>query len=221
MKRIMISAMQSGSEEPHSLRLYVSGTTDGYVHDQQLMHEFWDELCAVRIDVDHPVSAVIDDGYLSFSFDWNTELIPFPFCTSEYAQFSEGELFPVENPDAVQSLVARLSDLIEEGQTDDELPFEDGAYLWDADGDGTRERVTVSAVDNGDEAPNVLVIRVYGDTMDVEGVIERAYGIEGIRAASDEAGPYLTLHYLEGDYYAHDHIATCMLRVAGDKLVVE
>lgn len=215
--------IQSGEEIPPSLRLFVSGSLDGYLHDTDTIRELWEDLCAVRIDVDHPLSESPDDSYISFSFDSGAEVIPFPFCTSAYAKFGDDAIFPVEDPDAVSALVERTSTLVEqeEKQAGDEVPFENGAYLWDADGDGVREHVWADYIDNGDEAPSVYSIRVFSETMDVEGYVDRAYGIEKMEAGKDERGPYLTMHFLEGDYYSHDREATCTLRVEDGKLVVE
>ncbi len=109
----------------------------------------------------------------------------------------------------------------EEALLGDKVPYENGAYLWDADGDGTREHMWVEFCDNGDEAPSSLSVRVFGDKLDASGYIERAYEIDEIESGTDDKGPYLVVRYLQGDYYRHDHIATCTLRVVGDELRVD
>ena len=217
------TGIRDGSLVLQSLRLYESGVQDGYMHDQEAIRDLWEELCGVRIDLDHPARETTEDGYLSFSFDSGKELIVFPFCTSEYARFAEDATFPVKDPDVVRALVDRTSALVEqdEGQAGDEVPYESGAYLWDADGDGMREHLWADFIDNGDEAPSLYTIRIFSETMDVEGYLDRAYSIEKMEASSDERGPYLTVYYEQGDYYGHDNVATSVLRVVDGELVVE
>ena len=217
-------AMENGDDLVQSLRLYIAHTTDGYVHDPKVMREIWDELCAIRIDLDHPSTRISSaDETITFDFDSGREIIPFGFRTTAYTYFTSGGAFPVEDPQAVQAIIDKLSALIEEEEAKlgDEVPYENGAWLWDADGDGMREHVWLDFSDNGDEAPSVYVVRVFGENFDETTYLDGAYSIEGLEAATDDKGPYLVIHYMKGDYYQHDFEATATLRYVDGELQVK
>jgi hypothetical protein len=213
--------IRDGSDVPQSLHLYVANDTDGYVHDKDAIADAWKALCEVRVDFGHPSNLGIDDGDIFITFDSGREGIPFSFCTSEYATGLDGGLYPVENPDKVSDVVGRLTRLIKDAATQvgDRLPVENGAYLWDANDDGELEHIWFDVIDNGDEAPNVLNVRVFGSKMDATTTVDGVYSVDGAWLGADEEGSYVRVAYTAGDYYSHNLQEHGTLRVVDDGLV--
>lgn len=217
--------IRSGNDVPKSLRLIVAGKTDGYVHDKDTIVKYWNALSSIRIDAANPVGNEHSEEFIVFDFDSYHEVIPFDFFTTEFAKARDDKVNRVLDPAEVDELVNSLTELVKAEQGDGlgELPDENGAYLWDADGDGNPEHVSVSIVGNGDEAPNVGIIelRSYITDVDTETSIDGVYGFEHFESLKDEKGPYLVVDYLEGDYYSHDRLAQCVLRLVDGELIVE
>ena len=92
---------------------------------------------------------------------------------------------------------------------------------WDADGDGTEEEIEFEYEDQGDEAPSFIAVTLYKGSGEIEGLIDRAYGLNRIFAKEDADGPYLEIHYEMGDYYSHDAEGQCTLRLVDGELVIE
>ncbi|MCR4712349.1 MAG: hypothetical protein K5707_08615 [Clostridia bacterium] len=92
---------------------------------------------------------------------------------------------------------------------------------WDADGDGTEEKLEFEYHDQGDEAPSYIEVTMRLGNKELEDMIDRAYGLKRIYAKEDEEGPYLEIVYAQGDYYGHDAEAICTLRVRKGKLILE
>lgn len=217
--------IRSGEEIPPSLRLYVAGELDGYVHDKDVIAQCWTTLCDIRIDTRNPKTKKNNDEYISFSFDSYTEVIPFPFNSSEYADFSDGDLFTVKDPEKVDTLVKSLSKLVKEewNQNGTWIPEENGTYLWDADGDGNPEHLSIRFIDNGDEAPSVLELTLHSYITDVHatGYINFGYSVDSIVGNDDIRGPYILVKYSKGDNYYHGIAAQCKVRLMDGELVVE
>lgn len=215
--------IQSEGNVPQSLRLFASGETVGYAYDAETITAFWNALSALRINLDEPVYTPYEDGYVSFSFDSGKELIVFSFSTSELAQFAKDELYPIQDPAAVDALVEELTSLVKDYKpaAGDELVLvEDGYYAWDANDDGSLDRIELTYVDNGDEAPSVIVMHIQGKGVDATGVLERTYQVQSLVGDVDAEGPYLLVTYDAGDYYSHDWQAQCIVRLAGSELAV-
>lgn len=219
--------IQDGTDIPPSLEVNVEGTIDGYVHDPMTIVTAWNTLSSVRFDLDRPAKKdAVAGSIVAFSFDSGSELISFSFvrdAKTTYASFVGDTLYPVEDPQTVQKVADDLVPLAKENMpaVGDEVPFEGGAYLWDANGDDTLEHLWVDVVDNGDEAPNVMQLRLFGGPIDTSAIVERGYGVTSAKAQEDERGRFLLLTYKVGDYYYHDGEAQCRLRLEGDDLVVE
>ena len=217
--------IRSGEGIPESLRLFVKGAFDGYIHDKDLIAEYWDALCAIRIDMANPTEKGEADAFVSFSFDSWTEVVPFQFDAAGYAVGTDGKLYPLLNPDELNALIDSLKAQVKEEQAamGNTVSNENGAYLWDVDGDGNPEHLAAEFNDNGDEAPSGIALSLYGYITDVEAeaYLDGAYEIESVELAEDAKRPYLLVNYLAGDYYAHDHPAKCALRFADGKLEVE
>ena len=92
---------------------------------------------------------------------------------------------------------------------------------WDADGDGTEEEIEFEYEDLGDEAPSYIAVTLYKGGEEIEGMIDRAYGLNRIFAKEDADGPYLEIDYDMGDYYSHDAEGHCTLRLIDGELVIE
>ena len=92
---------------------------------------------------------------------------------------------------------------------------------WDADGDGTEEEIEFEYEDQGDEAPSFIAVTLYKGSGEIEGLIDRAYGLNRIFAKEAADGPYLEIHYEMGDYYSHDAEGQCTLRLVDGELVIE
>lgn len=217
--------VKSGDNVPKSLRLIVSGKTDGYIHDEKTIVEYWNELSSIRIDASSPVGNEHSGEYIGFDFDSYRELIPFDFYSTGYAKARDGKVVRVLDSDKVEELVNSLTELVKAEQGDGlgELPNENGAYLWDADGDGNPEHISVSIIGNGDEAPNVGVVELRSIISDIDTEIDinGVYDFESFESCKDDKGPYLVIEYLAGDYYSHERLARCTLRLVGKDLVVE
>lgn len=194
--------IQSGKSIPVSLRVYAEDETDGYVYDKDVIVDAWNQLCAVRIDLDNPTKEYAEDGYFVFDFDSGREVIPFPFCTTEYADFSTGELYPVQNPEEVGALLKRLTQLAEQNMPNagDELTDQNGAYLWDADGDGMLEHMWLDFNGNGDEAASGYTIRVFDTELDATEYLDNVYEIKSVVLQQDSDGYYVLLKTDGHDY---------------------
>ena len=103
--------IQTGTSIPESVSLYAEGATQGTITDEAAIVELWNALSEVRIDLEHRQDWSYEGQYISFSFDSGRELIPFPFSTVELAKFVNDEVYPVENPDEVERLMARFLEL--------------------------------------------------------------------------------------------------------------
>ena len=217
--------IQNGTEVPKSLRLIVAGKFDGYIHDKDAIVKYWNELSSIRVDAAEPIKNKHSEEFIVFDFDDYHELIGFEFYTSEFARARDEMVMRVLDSAKVDELVDSLTELAkaERGDGLGELPDENGAYLWDADGDGNPEHVSASIIGNGDEAPNVGIIelRSYITNIDTSTDIDGVYGFERFESLKDDRGPYLVIDYLEGDYYSHDRLAHCVLRLVDGELVVE
>jgi len=108
--------IQTGTSIPQSVSLYAEGATQGTITDEDAIVELWNALSEVRIDLEHGQNFSYEGRYISFSFDSGRELIPFPFSTVELAKFDDDEVYPVENPDEVERLMARFLELCETGE---------------------------------------------------------------------------------------------------------
>lgn len=214
--------IESGTELPEWLRLYDTDIVDGYIYDQDFILGMWDALCETRIDVDHRAETKVEGDYISFSFCWGGELIQFTFRTPEYAEFADDAQFPVEDPDALSVLIERAYDKIEEqASKDGELPMDGSAYLWDADGDGTTEHMSTMFNDNGDEARSGMSFTLSGGSVEAGCYIDGAYDIISLTGGTDESGPYVLLTYHAGDFYQHDSVVQCRLRLVDGELIIE
>lgn len=217
--------IQGGEEIPQSLHLFIDGSFDGYVHDRDVIVEYWNALSAIRVDADKATSNASKEGVILFDFDSGKEIIPFTFYTDEYAELDSSNCCPVADPQEVSRLVDSLRELVNEEKEANlgKLVEENGVYLWDADGDGNPEHLDFSYIDNGDEAPSVMVVSLYGfiTNVDTMAYIDRAYGVESLECGEDDQGPYVLVSYAQGDYYSHDHVAQCKLRLVKGELVVE
>jgi hypothetical protein len=212
--------IKDGSSIPLSLELFVTDTIDGYVYDKHVIVAVWNELSKLRIDLDHPKQDEVKGNRISFSFDSGSEVITFPFRTTEYMEFTDKTQFGVENPQKVQELVDMLTVLVQEQmpKPGDELVERNGAYYWDADGDQMLEHMRLDVIANGDEAPNVMDIHLYNTGMDVSASLNHAYTVKRVVLKQDAKGPYVVMEYEKGDYYKHDIPAKCTIRLVGDKL---
>ena len=83
---------------------------------------------------------------------------------------------------------------------------------WDADGDGEAEELCFDPVPLGDEAPSYIEITMYKGNDQFSGIMDNAYGLIEVLPMEDEEGPYLQIRYFMGDYYDHDHEASCKIR---------
>ena len=218
--------VQSGEGVPQSLHLFVAEDADGDVYDKAAIAELWRGLCAIEVDFQNPQDVAILDGDIIFSFESGDDEVIFSFITNDYASVRDGKLYPVSDPKAVSALVDKTVALIEDESSPEpegeEVPYEDGAYIWDADGDGTSEHMWFDFNDNGDEAPSGMSIRLFNDSgIDAYAYLDRAYSIDSVRLLEDEQGPYVVVYYGAGDYYSHDNDASCTIRLVNGELVLE
>lgn len=215
--------VRSGEQIPQSLELYVSDTVDGYVYDKDVIASFWNRLSQLRVDAEHPVEGEGEGSRISFSFDSGKEVITYGFRTTEYAELHDKTRYAMEDPSALQKLVDELKELVaqEMPKEGSELQPQNGAYFWDATGDGMLEHMWIDVTDNGDEAPSVMNVRVFGEDLDTSAIINGGYSVNSVTLNRDDQGPYVVLDYNSGDYYSHDTPSRCVIRVVGDELRVE
>lgn len=206
--------IQSGTAIPESLRLIASGEFDGYVYDKDVIVATWNELCAIKIDLNNPSKKESDAGGFTFDFDSGKEVIPFPFLTNKYADFNTGELFSVQNPDEVQALYDETAELAKKNmpKAGTELVEHNGAYLWDANGDGILEHMWLDFNNNGDEAPSGYSIRLFNSNLDVSGYLDNTNKIEKVELREDASGAYVVLTTNTGQH---------TVRLAGNELEVK
>lgn len=218
------AGIRSSDDFIQSLRLLKEFSFEGYLHDPAAIREYWDALSKVRIDVANATDKA-HDPYVNFSFDSGRECISFGFKGSDYAWFGGGMAYPVQNPEEVKALQDSLLALIEKEQAtrNENVPYENGAYLWDANGDGNYEHLSFKFSDNGDEAPSVMLMTLEGpiSNVEAEGMIDAAYDIGSLESGTDEKGPYLIVECTRGDFYSHNYPTKVKVRLAGNKLVVE
>jgi len=169
------------------------------LEETETMEALWSGLLAVQLDASRTEkSMAVDDGDIGFIFCGADE-IRFSFCTSEY--FWDGEQYlAVASPAQVRKLCDIASNALDAQQ---EAPTGDSALPEDWN---------FSILDNGDEAPNVLVIT--GDGLDGESYIEGVYAVE--KAEETETGWRLTCRV--GDFYSHDRLAVFELALADGRL---
>lgn len=217
------TGLADGSRPANQLEVFAVEDLYGYVTEQDLIKQAFDELAQVRIDVDHPVGDLgILDGDISFTFEWDGRAIQFNFLTTQYATFGDNTMYEVQNPAAVKELLDELRDHVHEpGEPEGDVAQKQGSsYQWDADGDDSYERLEINYIDQGDEAPSVMKLTLYsGDKVIAEGSIDRAYKIQMAIVGKDDKGTYVQVHYLSGDYYQHDSEAACTLRLVDGELV--
>lgn len=206
--------IKSGESIPVSLRLFVTDKTDGYVYDKATIVELWNQLSAVKIDLENPTKDQMSGDAIVFDFDSGRELIPFPFKTYEYADFGLGELYAVQNPEEVRALVDRVAKLAAENmpKAGDELVDQNGAYLWDADGDGMLEHMWLDFNNNGDEAPSGYSIRLFNAKYDLDAYLDNTHEISSVVLQQDDGGYYVVLKTDNGDH---------TVRLVKGELVVE
>lgn len=211
--------IERGETDGWRLTLYEGDRTIGYTDDIDLVLSFWERLSQVGITFEGEAEAT---GELtSFSFDSGREVIPFRFYGYEATGATADDPVRVVDPGEVEDIVRDLKGELhhyDEGLEPDEVARVDGSWLWDADADGEPEHVWVDFCDNGDEAPSAMRVSILGTSC--EGWIERAYGIEDVRQGTDDEGPYLVFTYRQGDYYNHDALARCRVRLIGDELKI-
>lgn len=229
-----------GSSLPTELHYHVDNSSDISITDPELMADVWKRLCAIEIDVANidRVLSILDGG-ISYEFMWEDgSSIFFNFEVFDYFTVRRG-LIPIVGSNELRQLDSELNACLEqqggdksfaETLTIGDVSFRslepvssDGSnYKWDFDGDGVEDTLLTSFVNLGDEAPSYIELEVYlGGTLHTE-IIDRAYGIEEVRAYEDEDGSRgLAIIYAQGDYYIHDNPAACTLSWNGQELVVE
>ena len=91
---------------------------------------------------------------------------------------------------------------------------------WDGDKDGEEEQISFDFIDNGDEAPSLILVtlEVGGSS---EAYIEPAGRIVRIFDKEDEEGPYLLVEYNYENMLSEKADAECIVRLRDDSLVVE
>ena len=92
---------------------------------------------------------------------------------------------------------------------------------WNADGDGEDEEMEFEYHDNGDEAASAIEVTLYKGDDQIKGWIDNSYKINRILSLEDEAGPYLQVDVLMGDYYSHDNEGHYFVRLVDGELKVE
>lgn len=215
--------IQSGTQIPQSLQLHVDKTIDGYVYDKDVITSFWNRLSQLRVAAEPSKDEKIEGERISFTFDSGKEIIPFRFRTTRYVELSDGTYYAVEETDKVQELVDELKGLVEQEmpKAGTELEKQNDAYFWDANGDGMLEHMWIDVVNNGDEAPSVMNVRVFSEDLDVSDSINGGYSVDRVTLMEDDQGPYVVLDYAAGDYYSHDTPKQCTVRLVGDELKIE
>ncbi|MDO5107050.1 MAG: hypothetical protein Q4D39_02105 [Coriobacteriaceae bacterium] len=212
--------ISDGTSLPCELYVHVDRRCDDVIVDQGEIVSCWNALRSVEVLAGEPDPAIsIDDGDISFEFHWpDGGSFCFSFLTSEY-HVVDGGCIRVGNPDAVRAIVddavthlEALGSGVPEPDDGFLIELDGGFFSWDGDGDGVEETYEVDFHDLGDEAPSFIEIVQVEDPA-LTTFLDRAYGIELIQALEDEHGPYLRIDYLQGDFYAHDDVATCYLRI--------
>ncbi len=217
--------IQSGKNIPPTMRFRVNAGADGAIHDQDEIQRMWKRLCEMRVSKKRAENHSADSVTIVFDFDSGTESIPFGFCGTSFVHVVDNEVYEMQDPSALSALVDEATSLIESSEpkvgAQNELKEENGAYFWDADGDGSKEHMWIDFNNNGDEAPSGMRIRVFGSNFDSSAYLDGAYTINSVRLNKDEQGPYVTLDYDQGDYYSHDHAAQCTIRVVDGKVEIK
>lgn len=220
--------IEDGSDLPSELFYSEDNGWQESIYDQDLILGTWNKLCAVEINADDPQDIDIDDGGIRFNFVWEDgRRFVFAFSTIEYYASADGTLYPLRTPDIVRILSDETDEYLQRkdrGIEGELIEFKatgnSGLFDWDADGDGEAELFSADFWDNGDEAPSNYEItcesRGYGTAW-----IDGGYSIVELNAASDDQGPYLYITYYAGDYYNHDTLSACTLRLVDGQLTVE
>lgn len=91
---------------------------------------------------------------------------------------------------------------------------------WDGNNDGEEEQISFDFIDNGDEAPSLILVtlEVGGSS---EAYIEPAGRIVRIFDKEDEEGPYLLVEYNYENMISEKADAECIVRLREDEIVVE
>ena len=96
----------------------------------------------------------------------------------------------------------------------------DGIVAFDADGDGVAEAYAIDFVDNGDEAPSLIVISLL-ENPEVSVVIDGAYEVREVMLVGNADGSEsIYVRYAAGDCYGHDDDEWCDVSMVDGRLVV-
>lgn len=215
--------IEEGTQLPVSMCLYIPNEYRSYLHDADAMAQMWKKLRDVHIDMNNQTDQKPDGEVIYFNFSFDGESLGYDFLSSSYAAFYGDVYFPVTDFDVVNSVVDEfktLADAEEAKLAKGEVAQEGSSYLWDADGDGIRERVSFQFNGNGDEAPSTLTVKAESDSVDASCIIPRAYRVESVKQGRDGQGIYLSVSYYSGDHYSNDTLKTCLIRLVGDELKV-
>ena len=103
-------------------------------------------------------------------------------------------------------------------ETTPEPEEELSSYSWDMNGDGTEEVLTFTCLDNGDEAPGVVLVETWVGDAYCLAYLEGGYGVTAAKGQED--GSVIVAYYC-GDFYSHEQVETARIRYADGELTVE
>jgi len=217
--------IKDGSNIPSELTYSTAGSSET-VSDTDLIVMAWYDLCAIKVNADSPVTDVsAGDDAISFTFNWEDgQSATFLFETTEFFSPDGNDYYRLLAPESLSEIMsalgAHLENLPAPAVVDENVvDFDGSSFSWDADNDGKPETFSVTFIDNGDEAPNVMEISLQGSD-DVKATVDGAYAIKTLFSDADDNGPVLLITYEAGDYDNHDNEALCMMRLINGKLVI-
>lgn len=230
------AGINNGTSLPSKVFLVADEGLSDTIEDQGYAVNTWKRLCELDVLADAPEAMAVDDGTILLSFIWDDgRHYSFGFVATDYFMGQDGKLYHLRDPKEFGEIIDDLGTFLErmylegsQGNTDDgegtPIPFDNRGpfnfFTWDADGDGEPERFDAEFYDNGDEAPSAFEVSCVAKDWS-SAWIDRCYGLEELRAMSDEQGDYLLITYQQGDYYYHDNLAQCTLRLVGGELIIE
>ncbi|MBQ6469868.1 MAG: hypothetical protein IJJ50_07450 [Lachnospiraceae bacterium] len=140
-----------------------------------------------------------------------------------YAQFLLANAPDPEDPDGSGNSAAAGGSAAAGSSAETDFDVSDPKWnwiKWDADGDGVKEEISFEYNDLGDEAPSYIQVTLYKGNKELEGMIDRAYALKKIVVREDDDGEYLLVDYEMGDYYSHNAVGQCTIRLRDGKLEV-
>lgn len=217
----------SRSNPPVELVYMSDGEDVATFSDADLILGAWMRICNTEVIAERTPEPT-KGGTVTFAFRWKDgKTYGFEFSSEDYSLIKDGEYHLPKDAGSIRVLEKSLQEQQrrqQRGYEGESVKFNasghSGSFDWDVDNDGTVESFFADFTDNGDEAQSNYQIYCY--TKDYGKVwIDGAYDISELTSVDDEGGRRLVIRFYAGDYYTHDTLEECALKLVDGQLVIE